>query len=79
MRLCHIVKWKGDVGFGFHLMASKKAAGHFIGKVDVGSPAEAAQLRSQDRIVEVNGVNVESDSHKQVSVVLTSGAGQTSF
>ena len=67
VRLCHIVKWKSDVGFGFHLMANKKKIGHFIGKVDGDSPAEAAQLRLGDRIVQVNGVNIANENHKQVS------------
>ena len=66
VRLCHIVKWKKDIGFGFHLKAEKKRSGHFIGKVDAGSPAEAAQLRLGDRIIEVNGVNIANENHKQV-------------
>ncbi len=40
--------------------------GHFIGKVDVGTPAEAAGLKVSDRIIEVNGSNVTQETHKQV-------------
>jgi C-terminal processing protease CtpA/Prc len=40
--------------------------GQFIGKVDKDTPADAAGLRQGDRIVEVNGSNVEKASHKEV-------------
>src|SRR6218665_164162 len=65
-RLCHI-KERGDgKGFGFNLQAEKGKPGQYIGKVDPGSPAEAAGLRDGDRLVEVNGVNVENSSHEEV-------------
>jgi len=38
----------------------------FIGNVEHHSPAERAGLLSGDRVVEVNGVNVETDSHSEV-------------
>merc|ERR1719331_3028453 len=41
-------------------------SGQYIGKIDGGSPAEAAGLREGDRIVEVNGANVGMENHKQV-------------
>jgi C-terminal processing protease CtpA/Prc len=66
-RLCHVTKWNINEGYGFHLMADKKKAGHYIGKVDPGTPAYATGLRVGDRIVEVNGVNVDGEQHKQVS------------
>lgn len=65
-RLCHIIKRPDFDGFGFNLFAGKARAGQFIGKVDSGSPAEAAGLKPGDRIVEVNGVNVSNENHKQV-------------
>lgn len=65
-RLCHIVKWAHFDGYGFNLHAEKGKPGQMIGKVDEGSPAEAAGLREGDRIVEVNGVNIANENHKQV-------------
>ncbi|CAH0382939.1 unnamed protein product [Bemisia tabaci] len=65
-RLCHILKWADFEGFGFNLHTYKGKPGHFIGKVDENSPAEAAGLKTNDRIIEVNGVNVFDESHKQV-------------
>lgn len=65
-RLCHIIQWKNFDGYGFNLHAEKGKPGQYIGKVDDGSPAEAAGLKQGDRIVEVNGVNISNENHKQV-------------
>ena len=65
-RLCHIIKWRADAGYGFHLLADKKRVGHFIGKVDADTPAASAGLRVSDRIIEVNGHNVTTETHKQI-------------
>ena len=48
-------------GFGFNLQQ-----GHFIGKVDEDSPAKWADLREGDLIIEVNGVPISNENHKQV-------------
>lgn len=65
-RLCHI-KSRGDgKGYGFNLQAEKGKSGQFIGKVDPDSPADDAGLRDGDRLIEVNGINVEKESHKEV-------------
>lgn len=63
-RLCHLVR--GEQGYGFHLHGEKGRRGQFIRRVEPGSPAEAAALRAGDRLVEVNGVNVEGETHHQV-------------
>ncbi|XP_048350833.1 Na(+)/H(+) exchange regulatory cofactor NHE-RF2 isoform X2 [Sphaerodactylus townsendi] len=63
-RLCCMQK--GDQGYGFHLHGEKGKSGQFIRKVEPGSPAEAAGLRAGDRLVQVNGVNVEKETHHQV-------------
>jgi len=65
-RLCHIIQWKHFDGYGFNLHAEKGKPGQYIGKVDAGSPSEAAGLKEGDRIVEVNGVNIANENHKQV-------------
>lgn len=64
-RLC--VMAKGENGYGFHLHGEKGKSGQFIRKVETGSPAEASGLRAGDRVVAVNGVNVEKETHHQVS------------
>ncbi|KAM3598846.1 uncharacterized protein V6R79_023323 [Siganus canaliculatus] len=63
-RLCLMTK--GENGYGFHLHGEKGKSGQFIRKVESGSPAEAAGLRAGDRVVAVNGVNVEKETHHQV-------------
>lgn len=65
-RLCHLVKWPDFQGYGFNLHAERGKAGQFIGKVDEGSPAEAAGLKEGDRIVEINGTNIGNENHQQV-------------
>lgn len=66
IRLCHIVKWPDYDGYGFNLHADKNKPGQFIGKVDDGSPAQAAGLKEGDCIIEVNGSNISGEDHKQV-------------
>lgn len=60
------MKWDNFDGYGFNLHAEKGKPGQYIGKVDEGSPAEAAGLRQGDRILEVNGESIANKSHKQV-------------
>nr|BAN21407.1 conserved hypothetical protein [Riptortus pedestris] len=66
LRLCQIYKWDSFDGYGFNLHAEKGKPGQYIGKVDEGSPAEAAGLKERDRIIEVNSVNIANENHKQV-------------
>uniref|UniRef100_F6Q7D5 Na(+)/H(+) exchange regulatory cofactor NHE-RF n=1 Tax=Monodelphis domestica TaxID=13616 RepID=F6Q7D5_MONDO len=63
-RLCNLEK--GPNGYGFHLHGEKGKVGQFIRLVEPGSPAEKAGLLAGDRLVEVNGENVEQESHQQV-------------
>lgn len=63
-RLCLMVK--GENGYGFHLHGEKGKSGQFIRKVELGSPAEASGMRAGDRVIAVNGVNVEKETHHQV-------------
>lgn len=41
-------------------------AGHYIGDIDRGSPAERVGLRDMDRLIAVKGKEVDSCSHEQV-------------
>ncbi|XP_028904923.1 Na(+)/H(+) exchange regulatory cofactor NHE-RF2 [Ornithorhynchus anatinus] len=73
-RLCQMIK--GENGYGFHLHGEKGKSGQFIRRVEPGSPAEAAALRPGDRVVEVNGVNVEKETHHQVVQRIKAVEGQ---
>lgn len=77
VRLCHIQKWENFVGYGFNLHAEKGKPGQYIGKVDEGSPAEAAGLRQGDRILEVNGESIANKTHKQVVELIKAQSGET--
>uniref|UniRef100_A0A8C2KWF5 PDZ domain-containing protein n=1 Tax=Cyprinus carpio TaxID=7962 RepID=A0A8C2KWF5_CYPCA len=63
-RLCYLTK--GDRGYGFHLHGERNRGAQLIRKIEPGSPADLSGLRSGDRVVEVNGENVEGETHQQV-------------
>jgi len=80
VRLCVLRTWPEHFdGYGFNLHAEKSkssasspnrgvpfSGGQFVGKVDRGSPAESAGLREGDRIVQVDGVDIEGETHSKV-------------
>jgi len=76
-RLCHIKRWPHYDGYGFTLHNEKKEGIQLIGKIDEDSPAEAGGLRPSDRIIEINGVNVTRENHKQVVQRIKSGGDET--
>ncbi|ESN91108.1 hypothetical protein HELRODRAFT_126015, partial [Helobdella robusta] len=78
-RLCHLRKLPNFTGYGFNLHAEKGKTGHYIGKVDIGSPAEFAGVKDGDRIVEVNGVNLCERTNKQVVERIKSDPNETIF
>ncbi|XP_056246198.1 Na(+)/H(+) exchange regulatory cofactor NHE-RF3 [Seriola aureovittata] len=57
---------KGPDGYGFLLREEPNQTGHFIKDIDRGSPAERACLKDMDRLVAVEGKEVEGFSHEQV-------------
>ncbi|XP_029914889.1 Na(+)/H(+) exchange regulatory cofactor NHE-RF1 [Myripristis murdjan] len=73
-RLC--VLEKGDNGYGFHLHGEKGKTGQFIRLVEPDSPAETSGLRAGDRLVFVNGEDVETESHQQVVSRIRATAGR---
>ncbi|XP_069785483.1 Na(+)/H(+) exchange regulatory cofactor NHE-RF1 [Narcine bancroftii] len=74
-RLCVINK--GPNGYGFHLHGEKGKTGQFIRLVEAGSPAEGAGLKAGDKVVQVNGEDVEQDSHQQVVQKIKAVANET--
>ncbi|XP_070847341.1 Na(+)/H(+) exchange regulatory cofactor NHE-RF1a [Chaetodon trifascialis] len=63
-RLCALKKEVN--GYGFHLHGEKGKTGQFIRLVEPDTPASAAGLLAGDRLVFVNGENVEGEGHQQV-------------
>lgn len=75
LRLCHVrlrplPHSNSNSGYGFTVRTDTERLGQFIDEVDSQSPAEAGGLRPGDRLVEVNGVNVETDSHHEVEAIV---------
>ncbi|MBN3286498.1 NHRF2 protein, partial [Polyodon spathula] len=69
-RLCVLIR--GETGYGFNLHSEKSKPGQYIRSVDTGSPADKAGLKTQDRLIEVNGVNIEELKHSEVVAFIKS-------
>ncbi|KQK73460.1 Na(+)/H(+) exchange regulatory cofactor NHE-RF1 [Amazona aestiva] len=76
-RLCRLER--GPDGYGFHLHGEKGKPGQFIRLVEPGSPAERSGLRAGDRLLEVDGENVERQGHQQVVERIRAAAGAVSL
>ncbi|KAF4092687.1 hypothetical protein AMELA_G00023630 [Ameiurus melas] len=74
-RLCHLVR--AETGYGFNLHSEKSRPGQYIRSLDPGSPADRAGLRPQDRLIEVNGVNIEGMRHAEVVAFIKRGGDET--
>ncbi|NWT94262.1 NHRF1 protein, partial [Urocynchramus pylzowi] len=74
-RLCHMKK--GPDGYGFNLHSDKSRPGQYVRAVDPGSPAEAAGLAPQDRIIQVNGVCMEGKQHSDVVAAIKASGDET--
>nr|XP_002129232.1 Na(+)/H(+) exchange regulatory cofactor NHE-RF1 [Ciona intestinalis] len=71
-RLCKLTR--SDQGFGFNLHSEKGKQGRFIRSVDEGGAADRAGLLAGDRIIEINGVNMEYERHASlVAAIKESG------
>ena len=68
MRQCCLKKWEDFDGYGFTLRfrGKKGERGHHIRDIESDSPAEETGLKDGDRIVEVNGYNIEKEILQQV-------------
>lgn len=66
VRLCHLRKWPDYDGYGFNLQYNQSKQQEFIGTVDPDSPADTAGIKENDRIIAVNGENIEGQSHMEV-------------
>ena len=63
-RLCRI--FKEDGAFGFCVCYDDEKDGHYVEEVDPGGPAERAGLKTGDRVIQINGMNIEADDHDDV-------------
>ncbi|KAJ6662734.1 hypothetical protein lerEdw1_011374 [Lerista edwardsae] len=63
-QFCYLVK-KGN-SYGFSLKSTEGQKGLFIIDLSPRGPAAKAGVRPNDRLIEVNGENVENDTHEEV-------------
>ncbi|KAK3734980.1 hypothetical protein QZH41_004393 [Actinostola sp. cb2023] len=76
-RLAHLLK--GDKGYGFNLHGDKNQPGQTISAVDKDSPAELGGLREGDKVIEVNGQNVENKTHGDVVGLIKLSPSETTL
>jgi Na(+)/H(+) exchange regulatory cofactor NHE-RF1 len=76
-RLARLVK--GGQGYGFNLHGDKNQPGQTISAVDKDSPGELGGLKEGDRLVEVNGSNVEGMSHGEVVKKIKENPNETTL
>ncbi|XP_060702837.1 Na(+)/H(+) exchange regulatory cofactor NHE-RF3 isoform X2 [Hemiscyllium ocellatum] len=67
-RMCYVER--GPNGFGFELCSSKGAKAPFTLSVHSKGPAEKGGVKSEDTLIEVNGVNVEDCTYRQVEKLM---------
>ncbi|XP_061483949.1 Na(+)/H(+) exchange regulatory cofactor NHE-RF3 [Rhineura floridana] len=63
-RLCYLVKERNSYGFSLKTTAGQK--GLFIIDLSPQGPAAIAGVQPNDRLIEINGENVENDTHEEV-------------
>lgn len=57
---------KGSDGYGFLLREEARQTGHFIKDIERGSPADKVGLKEMDRLVGLDGKEVDSYTHEMV-------------
>jgi C-terminal processing protease CtpA/Prc len=58
-------------GLGIAIAANSEShSNHFIREVEPGSPGDQAGLRKNDRIISVNGINVENVDFTNVLILI---------
>ncbi|XP_052559666.1 Na(+)/H(+) exchange regulatory cofactor NHE-RF3 [Tympanuchus pallidicinctus] len=63
-RLCYLVK--EEKGYGFSLKTTEGQKGLFIVDLAPQGAAAKAGVQNKDRLIEINGKNVENDTHEEV-------------
>lgn len=72
-----VVLQRGATGLGFNIVGGEDGEGIFISFILAGGPADlCGELRKGDRLVSVNGVDLQNATHEQAAAALKN-AGQT--
>uniref|UniRef100_H2Z7C0 PDZ domain-containing protein n=1 Tax=Ciona savignyi TaxID=51511 RepID=H2Z7C0_CIOSA len=68
-RICHVVKGQ-DEEFEFFLRVDDARKGQIITSLTSGGPAHRAGVRDGDRVIDINGENVEDKNHNQIVEII---------
>ncbi|XP_015745285.1 Na(+)/H(+) exchange regulatory cofactor NHE-RF3 [Python bivittatus] len=75
--LCYLTKEKNSYGFSLKSTAGQK--GLFIVDLTPQGPAAKAGVQPNDRLIEINGENVENDTHEEVVEKVKRSGNQVVF
>ncbi|CAK8680003.1 unnamed protein product [Clavelina lepadiformis] len=77
-RVCKLRKIEGK--FGFHVQETEKEEeGHILHLIEPGGAADLAGIRENDRLIEINGLNVEDVSYDQVVERIRNSGDEVKF
>nr|XP_006639317.1 PREDICTED: Na(+)/H(+) exchange regulatory cofactor NHE-RF3 isoform X1 [Lepisosteus oculatus] len=76
-KLCFLVKTND--GFGFSLKSTKGYQGMFMTDVNPSGAAEKAGIKNNDRLIELNGENIESCTHDQIATKVKDSGNTVMF
>ena len=71
-RYCRLVKAHKE-DYGLYVVIDNNRIGQVVRWVDCGGPADRAGLRIGDRIIEVNGINCEYETHQRLVATIKAG------
>lgn len=77
-RYCRLVKGPKE-DYGVYVVIDNTRIGQVIRWVDCGGPADRSGLRIGDRIIEVNGINVEYETHQRLVATIRAGKNVAHF
>ncbi|XP_054829213.1 Na(+)/H(+) exchange regulatory cofactor NHE-RF3 isoform X2 [Eublepharis macularius] len=77
-RLCYLMK-EGKNSYGFSLKTTAGQKGLFIIDISPQGPAAKAGVQPNDRLIEINGENVENDTHEEVVEKVRKSGNQVIF
>jgi hypothetical protein len=73
VRVCHMIKSPISNEYGFNLKAKTNGKCHYIGRVDKDTPAHFSGLKSGDKIIEINNINIHCLNYDEIMEKINQG------